>query len=52
MNSYEKKKINTIKWLKRSNPEAWRRINMGPQKWQEYLNQEAKKRKEKVEINN
>ena len=43
MNNFERKKANTIKWFKRSNPEAWFRINMGPQKWQEYLNEEAEK---------
>ena len=46
MSSYEKKKVNTIKWFKRSNPEAWKRINMGPQKWNDYLNERAKLRKE------
>lgn len=52
MNSYERKKANTIKWFKRSNPEAWFRINMGPQKWQKYLNEEARKRREKLEAKN
>lgn len=49
MNNYQRQKLNTIKWIRRSNPEAWFRINMGPQKYNEYLNEQAKKRKELAE---
>lgn len=47
MTKYDEQKKNTIKWFKRSNPEAWFRINMGPHKWDAHLKELAKKRREK-----
>lgn len=43
---YDKLKANTIKWFKRSNPEAWKRVNMGPHKWDAHLKELARKRRE------
>ena len=48
MTKYDEQKKNTIKWIKRSNPEAWFRLNMGPQKWDAHLKELAKKRREKL----
>ena len=50
MTKYDEQRKNTIKWIKRSNPEAWFRLNMGPQKWDAHLKELAKKRREKKVI--
>ena len=50
MTKYDEQRKNTIKWFKRSNPEAWFRLNMGPQKWDAHLKELAKKRREKKVI--
>ena len=42
---YDRLKANTIKWFKRSNPEAWFRLNMGPIKWDAHLKELAKQRR-------
>ena len=47
MTKYDEQKKHTIKWFKRSNPEALYRINMGPQKWDAHLKELYKKRQEK-----
>ena len=47
MTKYDEQKKNTMEWIKRSNPKAWYRNNMSPQKWDTHLKELAKKRREK-----